>query len=103
MKMSEYQLEQFNQYLSNAKKNDEISLLLSEGEDRMQSLYDLCSDYSHVSINSEKIQTDKLSLACLPSENDIDLSGWWIFWPEVVFDDDRTARGMSVKVFVYER
>ena len=74
MKMSEYQLEQFNQYLSNAKKNDEISLLLSEGEDRMQSLYDLCSDYSHVSINSEKIQTDKLSLACLPSENDIDLA-----------------------------
>ena len=74
MKMSEYQLEQFNQYLSNAKKNDEISLLLSEGEDRMQSLYDLCSDYSHVSINSEKIQTDKLSLACLPSENDIGIA-----------------------------
>ena len=37
------------------------------------------------------------------SEEDIDQSGWWIFWPEVVFDDDRTARGMSVKVFVYER
>lgn len=37
------------------------------------------------------------------SENDIDISGWWTFWPEVVFDDDRTARGMSVKVFVYER
>lgn len=37
------------------------------------------------------------------SESDLDLSGWWTFWPEVVFDDDRTARGMSVKVFVYER
>ena len=37
------------------------------------------------------------------SEDDIDQSGWWTFWPEVVFDDDRTARGMSVKVFVYER
>ena len=37
------------------------------------------------------------------SEDDIDQSGWWSFWPEVVFDDDRTARGMSVKVFVYER
>lgn len=37
------------------------------------------------------------------TEEDIDQSGWWAFWPEVVFDDDRTARGMSVKVFVYER
>ena len=37
------------------------------------------------------------------TEKDIDQSGWWTFWPEVVFDDDRTARGMSVKVFVYER
>ena len=37
------------------------------------------------------------------TEEDIDQSGWWSFWPEVVFDDDRTARGMSVKVFVYEQ
>lgn len=37
------------------------------------------------------------------TEEDIDQSGWWTFWPEVVFDDDRTARGMSVRVFVYER
>ena len=36
------------------------------------------------------------------SENDIDQSGWWTFWPEIVFDDDRTARGRSVRVFVYE-
>ena len=35
-------------------------------------------------------------------ENDIDVSGWWTFWPEVVFDDDRTACGRAVKVFVYE-
>lgn len=34
--------------------------------------------------------------------NDIDISGWWTFWPEVVFDDDRTARGREVRVFVYE-
>ena len=37
------------------------------------------------------------------SGEDLDQSGWWSFWPEVIFDDDRTARGMSVKVFVYER
>lgn len=36
------------------------------------------------------------------SANDIDISGWWTFWPEVVFDDDRTARGREVRVFVYE-
>ncbi len=60
--------------MSNAKKNDEILSLLSESEDNTQILYGLCSDYSHISINSKKIQTDKLSLGCLPFENDIDLA-----------------------------
>ena len=36
------------------------------------------------------------------SENDIDVSGWWWFWPEIIFDDDRTACGRAVRVFVYE-
>ena len=36
------------------------------------------------------------------SENDIDISGWWTFWPEIIFDDDRTACGRAVKIFVYE-
>ena len=36
------------------------------------------------------------------SENDIDVSGWWCFWPEIIFDDDRTACGRAVRVFVYE-
>lgn len=36
------------------------------------------------------------------SENDFDVSGWWILWPEVIFDDDRTACGRAVRVFVYE-
>ncbi|SEQ77026.1 hypothetical protein SAMN04487977_11074 [Treponema bryantii] len=35
-------------------------------------------------------------------ENDFDISGWWIFWPVVLFDDDRTAAGRAVKVFVHE-
>ncbi len=35
-------------------------------------------------------------------ENDIDLKGWWIIWPEVIFDDDRNAAGRAVKVFVHE-
>lgn len=36
------------------------------------------------------------------TENDLDVSGWWTFWPEIIFDDDRTARGRDVKVFIYE-
>ena len=36
------------------------------------------------------------------SENDIDISGWWTFWPKIIFDDDRTACGRAVKIFVYE-
>ena len=35
------------------------------------------------------------------SENDIDISGWWWFWPEIVFDDDRTARGVAARICVY--
>ena len=33
---------------------------------------------------------------------EIDVRGWWTFWPEVIFDDDRTACVRAVKVFVYE-
>ena len=36
------------------------------------------------------------------TEDEIDVAGWWTFWPEVIFDDDRTACGRAVKVFVYE-
>lgn len=36
------------------------------------------------------------------NENDLDQSGWWTFWPEVVFDDDRNCAGRAVKMFVYE-
>ena len=35
-------------------------------------------------------------------ENDIDKSGCWTFWPEVVFDDDRTACGRAREIFVHE-
>ena len=38
----------------------------------------------------------------IQSENDFDVSGWWWLWPEIVFDDDRTACGRAVRVFVYE-
>ena len=36
------------------------------------------------------------------SEGELDQSGWWTLWPEVRFDDDRTACGRAVRFFVYE-
>ena len=36
------------------------------------------------------------------SENDFNQSGWWTFWPEFVFDDDRTSCGKAIRRFVYE-
>ena len=36
------------------------------------------------------------------SEEEIDQSGWWTFWPEFVFDDDRTSCGKAIRRFVYE-
>lgn len=36
------------------------------------------------------------------NEDELDLSGWWTLWPEVRFDDDRTACGRAVRFFVYE-
>ena len=35
-------------------------------------------------------------------ESDFSASGWWTLWPEVRFDDDRTACGRPVRFFVYE-
>ena len=36
------------------------------------------------------------------TEDDFNASGWWTFWPEIVFDDDRTACGEAVERFIHE-
>ena len=33
---------------------------------------------------------------------DIDVSGWWVFWAYIVFDDGRTAAGEAAKVHVWK-
>lgn len=38
----------------------------------------------------------------IQEESDFGVSGWWMLWPEVIFDDDRTACGRPVRFFVYE-
>ena len=38
----------------------------------------------------------------IQEETDFNVSGWWTLWPEVIFDDDRTACGRAVRFFVYE-
>ena len=38
----------------------------------------------------------------IQEETDFNVSGWWTLWPEVIFDDDRTACGRPVRFFVYE-
>jgi len=35
-------------------------------------------------------------------EGDIDISGWWVFWAYVVFDDGRTAAGEVCKLYVWK-
>ena len=35
-------------------------------------------------------------------EGEIDVSGWWVFWAFVIFDDGRTAAGEAAKVFVWK-
>jgi len=35
-------------------------------------------------------------------EGEIDVSGWWVFWAFVKFEDGRTAAGEASKVFVWE-
>lgn len=43
-----------------------------------------------------------LSFFDIQDESDFDAAGWWTLWPEVIFDDDRTACGRAVRFFVYE-
>ena len=38
----------------------------------------------------------------IQEQTDFDVSGWWTIWPEVRFDDDRTACGCATRFFVYE-
>jgi hypothetical protein len=35
-------------------------------------------------------------------EGEIDVSGWWVFWSFVTFEDGRTAAGEAARVFVWE-
>jgi hypothetical protein len=34
-------------------------------------------------------------------ENDIDVSGWWVFWAFITFADGRSAAGEAAKVYVW--
>ena len=36
------------------------------------------------------------------SASDIDVAGWWVFWPEIMFDDGHDCCGRAVRVFVSE-
>ena len=46
------------------------------------------------------VENGILSYEC--HEGDIDVSGWWVFWAFVVFDDGRTAAGEAAKVYVWK-
>lgn len=50
----------------------------------------------------EKDEENGIIFYDVVDENDLDLTGWWTFWPQVLFDDDRTAAGRAVRVFVHE-
>ncbi len=73
------------------------------------------SGYEEVSIIARKPDGSKVTFPAVvkdvetgnifydvQSEEELDQSGWWTLWPEVRFDDDRTACGRAVRFFVYE-
>jgi hypothetical protein len=35
-------------------------------------------------------------------EGDIDISGWWVLWAFITFEDGRTAAGEAAKVYVWK-
>ncbi|MCH5202875.1 MAG: hypothetical protein J1F17_06680 [Oscillospiraceae bacterium] len=74
MKINEYKLNLFRKELSEINRNNEIKALLSNDDNMLQIFFELCSDYSHISINSEKVQTGAQSLGCLPFESDINIA-----------------------------
>ncbi len=67
---------------------------------------DICCkkpDGSIVSFNAVvKDEENGVIFYDVQSADDLDQSGWWYIWPEIIFDDDRTACGRTCKVFVYE-
>ncbi len=50
------------------------------------------------------LNEDEGSLFCDVEEPSfLDMSGWWAMWPELVFDDGRSAFGKAARVFVGEK
>jgi hypothetical protein len=35
-------------------------------------------------------------------EGEIDVSGWWVLWAFITFEDGRTAAGEAAKVFIWK-
>jgi hypothetical protein len=35
-------------------------------------------------------------------EGELDVSGWWVFWAFVTFEDGRTAAGEASKVYIWK-
>ena len=35
-------------------------------------------------------------------EGDIDVSGWWVFWAYLTFEDGRAAAGQAAKVYIWK-
>lgn len=89
-----------------------------KGKSKLRIQIDTCCDlsgYQTVSIHARKPDDSVVVFPAVvknvesglifydvQSEDDFDQSGWWWFWAEVVFDDDRTACSEAVEKFVYE-
>ena len=74
MKINDYKLEQFRNTLSETDLDNGIVTMLLEGDEIFHDFYELCSDYSHISINAEKYKVDTKTIGCIPSEFDIDIA-----------------------------
>ena len=35
-------------------------------------------------------------------EGDIDISGWWVFWAFITFEDGRAAAGQAARVYIWK-
>ena len=71
MKQYEYYVNRFKQHLSEMNVHFEIRELILESNNCFDDFYDLCSDFSHVSINAQKIVNEDMSVGCYPDEFDI--------------------------------
>ncbi len=68
----EYNVNRFKQRLNHIESHPEIRQRVLESEKSIDDFYNLCSDFSHISIHAQKSINEDMTMSCYPNKVDVD-------------------------------